>query len=204
MSARDEDWAKAKRLCRLSAEDVRMARALGLNPRKLIKSIPSPGQRWKAPVREWVRELYRRRFGGTAAAAPPDASYSQAAAEPQEREIWDLEDNAVEDESWLPREGHWDAEIREDRSLARRQQEFRIAADYVAAALAQLPAVDRIVLFGSIARPLRKEIPRFAKFRRAGIELLHECKDVDLAVWVRDTRHLDTLRKTVSRAVRSP
>lgn len=34
MRARDDDWAEAKRLCRLSAEDVRMAQALGLNPRK--------------------------------------------------------------------------------------------------------------------------------------------------------------------------
>ena len=32
MSARDEEWAKAKRFCRLSAEDVRMARDLDLRP----------------------------------------------------------------------------------------------------------------------------------------------------------------------------
>jgi hypothetical protein len=51
------------------------------------------------------------------------------------------------------------------------------------------------VLFGSVARPLRKKVPRFKEFRRAGIELLYECKDVDLAVWVRDTVALDTLRK---------
>ena len=40
-------------------------RNLGLNPRTLIKNIPSSTQRWKAPVEEWVRDLYRRRFGGT-------------------------------------------------------------------------------------------------------------------------------------------
>ncbi|MEA2562096.1 MAG: hypothetical protein QOH06_3600 [Acidobacteriota bacterium] len=171
MSARDDDWAKAKRLCRLSAEDVRKARALGLNPRKLIANIPSPSQRWKAPVRDWIGELYRKRFG-----EPPGAGAAAAS--------------------------HWERQIREeDRSLARRQQEFRVAADYVATALAQLPMVDRVVLFGSVARPLRREVPRFKKFRRAGVELLHECKDVDLAVWVSDTHHLELLRKSVSRAV---
>ncbi len=40
-----------------------MAKELGLNPRSLIKNIPSPTQRWKAPVEEWVRELYQRRSG---------------------------------------------------------------------------------------------------------------------------------------------
>ena len=60
---REEDWAAAKRHCRLSAEEVRMARQLGLNPRKLAKHVPSPGQLWKLPVGEWVRELYRKSHG---------------------------------------------------------------------------------------------------------------------------------------------
>lgn len=63
MSARDDDWAKAKKLCRLSAEDVRMAKALGLNPRTLVKNIPNPKQRWKVPVCDWVRELYLHKHG---------------------------------------------------------------------------------------------------------------------------------------------
>ena len=84
MSARDHDWAKAKRLCQLSAEDVRKARALGLNPRKLIANIPSPSQRWKAPVRDWIGELYRKRFG-----EPPGAA---AAVGPPQRARTDFED----------------------------------------------------------------------------------------------------------------
>ena len=100
MRARDEDWAEAKRLCRLSAEDVRMARALGLNPRKLIKNIPNPKERWKAPVRDWVRELYRQRFGGPASAAPA-ATPSGATVEPHELEIYELEESAAEGDSWL-------------------------------------------------------------------------------------------------------
>jgi hypothetical protein len=58
----DLEWARAKRLCRLNRADVAMARALGLNPRKLIKNIPSPTQPWKSPVKIWIRELYAERY----------------------------------------------------------------------------------------------------------------------------------------------
>jgi hypothetical protein len=57
----DPEWARAKRLCRLNADDVRKAKELGLNPRKLVKNIPSPSEPWKSPVRVWIRELYEER-----------------------------------------------------------------------------------------------------------------------------------------------
>ncbi len=40
-----------------------MAKELGIGPASLIKNIPSASQRWKAPVRDWVRELYEKKFG---------------------------------------------------------------------------------------------------------------------------------------------
>lgn len=40
-----------------AADDVKMAKDLGLKPSSLIKNIPSPREPWKAPVREWVREM---------------------------------------------------------------------------------------------------------------------------------------------------
>ena len=40
-----------------------MARELGLNPRSLIKNIPSPIQQWKLPVRQWIHELYEKKTG---------------------------------------------------------------------------------------------------------------------------------------------
>jgi hypothetical protein len=58
---RDADWARAKKHCRLSDEDVRLAKELGLNPRKLAKHNPSPNQQWKLPVKLWIRELYANR-----------------------------------------------------------------------------------------------------------------------------------------------
>ncbi len=44
-------WAEAQRRCRLSDEAVRMAKELGLNPRSLIKDIPSPKQQWEGTGR---------------------------------------------------------------------------------------------------------------------------------------------------------
>lgn len=40
-----------------------MAEEMGLNPAKLIKNIPSPAERWKAPLEDWVREIYSKRKG---------------------------------------------------------------------------------------------------------------------------------------------
>jgi len=59
--ALDKAWAEAARRCRLSPADVRMAKELGFKPRSLLKNQPSPQQPWKAPVAEWVRDLYARR-----------------------------------------------------------------------------------------------------------------------------------------------
>ncbi|MHC4538184.1 MAG: hypothetical protein ACYTEK_17110 [Planctomycetota bacterium] len=54
-------WAEAKRRCRLNDEDIRMAKEMGLNPRSLIKNIPSKNQQWKLPVKDWIREMYQER-----------------------------------------------------------------------------------------------------------------------------------------------
>ena len=37
------------------------AKRLGLNPRSLIKNIPSKSEPWKAPVSEWLREMEEKR-----------------------------------------------------------------------------------------------------------------------------------------------
>ena len=58
---KDKLWAEAKRRCRLNPEDVRMAKEMGLNPRSLIKNIPSKTEPWKLPVKDWICEMYRKR-----------------------------------------------------------------------------------------------------------------------------------------------
>ena len=58
---KDALWAEAKRKCLLNMEDIRMAKDMGLNPRSLIKNIPSRSEQWKLPVKEWIRQMYQKR-----------------------------------------------------------------------------------------------------------------------------------------------
>ena len=51
----------AKKKCRLTDDDIARAKRLGLNPRSLIKNIPSKSEPWKAPVSEWLREMEEKR-----------------------------------------------------------------------------------------------------------------------------------------------
>jgi hypothetical protein len=85
--------------------------------------------------------------------------------------------------------------------MAARQLGFRRAADAIAVDLAKVPAVRAIALFGSLARPLVREVPRFQPFRRHGIEILHECGDIDLAVAIDRLDNLSALNRARSRAV---
>lgn len=94
------------------------------------------------------------------------------------------------------------AEIAEqNRHLIERQWRFRRAADLAAAELRKFDEIEAVSLFGSVARPLWKEVPRFRAYRRAGIELWHECKDVDIAVWLRRFDRLRDMRRSINRAL---
>ena len=62
-SHREEAWRNAKKICRLNRRQVEMARALGMNPKKLPRLRPSPQQRWKLPVGEFIEACYWKRFG---------------------------------------------------------------------------------------------------------------------------------------------
>src|SRR5438067_203155 len=86
--------------------------------------------------------------------------------------------------------------------LLRQQHDFRKAADIVTDALMTFDEVDAIAVIGSVAKPLWKEIPRFREFRRAGKEVWHECKDLDLAVWLSSQHRLGELRRARDRALR--
>lgn len=83
----------------------------------------------------------------------------------------------------------------QDRYLLRLQHDFRRAADIVTDALMTFAEVEAIAVIGSVAKPLWKEVPRFREYRRAGIEVWHECKDLDLAVWISSQFRLDALRR---------
>lgn len=90
----------------------------------------------------------------------------------------------------------------ENRRQLDRQRQFRMAADIVVQAWMSFPEVQAIAVIGSVAGPLWKEVPRFSAFRRAGIEIWHECGDLDLALWL-DSRHrLGDLRRAGALALR--
>ncbi|WP_245460200.1 MULTISPECIES: hypothetical protein [unclassified Mesorhizobium] len=95
------------------------------------------------------------------------------------------------------------AQIEEqNRYLLRRQREFRQAADVVTQSWMAFPEIEAIAVIGSVAKPLWKEVPRFSEFRRARIEVWHECGDLDLAVWIDSQHRLGELRRAGAASLR--
>jgi len=89
----------------------------------------------------------------------------------------------------------------DNRHLLTAQQAFRRAADVIADAWSDFPEVVAVAVIGSVARPLWKEVPRFAGYRRRGIRLWHECKDLDLALWLDDLNRLGDLQRAQVKAL---
>ncbi|MDQ2802354.1 MAG: hypothetical protein M3Y41_06610 [Pseudomonadota bacterium] len=90
----------------------------------------------------------------------------------------------------------------QDRHMLERQANFRLAADMVTVAFARFVEVAAVALIGSVARPLWREVPRFSPFRRLEIPIWHECKDVDLALWLEQLDGLPALNRARGDAVR--
>jgi hypothetical protein len=82
------------------------------------------------------------------------------------------------------------------------QQQFRRAANVIVNGWRVFPGVVAIAVIGSVARPLWKDVPRFAPYRRRSIQLWHECKDLDLALWIEDLSRLGELRRAMVVALR--
>lgn len=92
--------------------------------------------------------------------------------------------------------------VKQDNAhLLRTQRHFRRAADVITDAWSGFPQVVAIAVIGSVAKPLWKEVPRFAPYRRRGIPLWHECKDLDLALWLDDLTVLGELRRAKAAAL---
>lgn len=90
----------------------------------------------------------------------------------------------------------------QNRWMLERQPHFRVAADLVADAWMRFAEVAAVAVIGSVAKPLRKEVPRFVAFRRARIEVWHECGDLDLALWLDSQERLGELRRAAVLALR--
>jgi hypothetical protein len=56
-------WVDARKRHRFSHAHVQMARELGLNPAKLGKLGNHQPEPWKAPLPQFMEDLYAKRFG---------------------------------------------------------------------------------------------------------------------------------------------
>lgn len=58
-------WADARQRYHLSDAQVQMARELGLNPRKFGSLANEKQEPWKAPLPEFIEQIYFKRFKKT-------------------------------------------------------------------------------------------------------------------------------------------
>lgn len=58
-----QEWIDARKRHRLSHAEVQMARELGMNPRKLGGMDNHKHEPWKAPLPQFIQQLYFKRFG---------------------------------------------------------------------------------------------------------------------------------------------
>jgi hypothetical protein len=63
-SKNKDSWVTARKKYRLSAEQITMAQALGLNPKKFGKLANHHQEPWKAPLGDFIEECYQKRFKG--------------------------------------------------------------------------------------------------------------------------------------------
>lgn len=59
---KNKKWSEAKKKFRLSNMHIRMARELGMNPKKLAGLANRKQEPWKAPLPVFIEELYFKRF----------------------------------------------------------------------------------------------------------------------------------------------
>ncbi|WP_418895109.1 hypothetical protein [Limibacterium fermenti] len=62
MAVKIEKWVVAQKKYKLSDKHVEMARQLGLNPDKLGKIDNHKQEIWKAPLPQFIEEIYFKRF----------------------------------------------------------------------------------------------------------------------------------------------
>ena len=56
-------WIEARKKYKLSHVHIQMARELGLNPKKFGSLANHKQEPWKAPLPEFIEDIYEKRFG---------------------------------------------------------------------------------------------------------------------------------------------
>ena len=62
MKIKNQEWIEAKKMFHLSDTHIQMARELGMNPKKFGSLANHKQEKWKAPLSEFIEELYYKRF----------------------------------------------------------------------------------------------------------------------------------------------
>ena len=65
LSPKYQIWVDARKRFHLSHAQIQMARELGMNPKKLGQKANHHQEPWKAPLPEFIEQLYLKRFGKT-------------------------------------------------------------------------------------------------------------------------------------------
>jgi len=90
-------WIEARKKYRLSHAQIQMARELGINPKKLGGMANHKREPWKAPLTDYIEELYEKRFGKT---LPDDIrSLEIRDAEKRKREAETKKRNPINEEA---------------------------------------------------------------------------------------------------------
>jgi hypothetical protein len=63
LSPKYQIWIDARKRHQLSHAHIQMARELGMNPKKFGKYNSSNQEPWKAPLPNFIEDLYFKRFG---------------------------------------------------------------------------------------------------------------------------------------------
>ena len=58
-----QPWFEARQRFKLSHAQIQMARELGMNPKKFGSLANEKQEPWKVPLREFIAQLYCKRFG---------------------------------------------------------------------------------------------------------------------------------------------
>lgn len=203
----------------LSERHVQMAIGLEMRADSLIDAHKKAADGKGLLLLEWLEDRYFAKFGtyapvdddATAAAQSEHPAQHSLAPDPFEIVEALLADD--EDESALENLGEHIREADEnapvshgeiaeaDREQLKRHENFRKAARALSQRLQTLPEVQKVVLFGSVALPLWKEVPRFSRLRNKRIKIYHECANIDIAVWLTTPERAPDIRKLVSSTV---
>ncbi len=203
------DWPEAKKLCRLNQLDIEMAKRLGFGPKSLIHAKPDPKQQWKLPVKDWVHELYAKKFGKVLTAEPPppvevlprpvdilppnpDWPWPDDPDIPPRPDIrFDACGNRLD--TWsndYTGQVDWYMSEEESRALEIHdrlsgQRRYRLLAQSIAISFSALPEVEKVAAFGSTAQPKIQKAKRYWNVA------------LDLAVWMKGFGDLKALKNAL-------